>query len=255
MLSSTRKIDRAPRARASAMSARTRSKSKVWKLRPRISMIEQKLQSNVQPRDVSMTSTCRPSSRVPAQDARVAPRKLELAATQLAHRAVGIVHESVGAAPGDARDVRERLVPLHGPQEFPERGLPFSPDDDVGTTGDVVGLRRKAGVIAADDCRGRRADLPSSANSRIAVRRWNVMIDRPTTSGRSFATRSRTVPATSCWTRTRSATATWWCGSIFPASEVSAPFGIRMATGAMCSNESGIDSSSTCIVQRSRTRG
>ena len=45
MLSSTMKIARAPRARASAMSASTRVKSNVWKLRPRISMIEQKLQS------------------------------------------------------------------------------------------------------------------------------------------------------------------------------------------------------------------
>ena len=32
----------------------------VWKFRPRISMIEQKLQSNVQPREVSTTSTGRP---------------------------------------------------------------------------------------------------------------------------------------------------------------------------------------------------
>jgi hypothetical protein len=62
MLSSTRNSVRAPCAFASLMSASTRSKSNVWKLRPRISMIEQKLQSNVQPRDVSMTSTGRPSS-------------------------------------------------------------------------------------------------------------------------------------------------------------------------------------------------
>ena len=62
MLSSTRNSVRAPCALASLMSASTRSKSNVWKLRPRISMIEQKLQSNVQPRDVSMTSTGRPSS-------------------------------------------------------------------------------------------------------------------------------------------------------------------------------------------------
>ena len=45
MLSSTMKIARAPRARASAMSAMTRSIDQVWKFRPRISMIEQKLQS------------------------------------------------------------------------------------------------------------------------------------------------------------------------------------------------------------------
>ena len=44
-----------------AMSAITRWIGKRWKLRPRISMIEQKLQSNVQPREVSTTSTCRPS--------------------------------------------------------------------------------------------------------------------------------------------------------------------------------------------------
>ncbi len=62
MLSSTRKIARAPRDRASEMSARTREKSNVWKFRPRISMIEQKLQSYVQPRDVSTMSTWRPSS-------------------------------------------------------------------------------------------------------------------------------------------------------------------------------------------------
>jgi hypothetical protein len=34
----------------------------VWKLRPRISIIEQKLQSKVQPREVSITSTFRPRS-------------------------------------------------------------------------------------------------------------------------------------------------------------------------------------------------
>ena len=60
MLSSTMKIARAPRARASAMSASTRSCPNVWKLRPRISMIEQKLQSHVHPRDVSTRSICRP---------------------------------------------------------------------------------------------------------------------------------------------------------------------------------------------------
>ena len=32
---------------------------------------------------------------------------------------------------------------------------------------------------------------------------------------------------------------------MFPASEASAPFGIRIATGGMCSNESGIDKSRT----------
>ena len=61
MLSSTRKIARAPRCCASRMSATTRSIDQVWKLRPRISMIEQKLQSYVQPREVSTMSIWRPS--------------------------------------------------------------------------------------------------------------------------------------------------------------------------------------------------
>ena len=39
--------------------------------------------------------------------------------------------------------------------------------------------------------------------------------------------------------------ATRWCGSMLPASEARAPFGIRIATGGMCSKESGIESSRT----------
>ena len=45
MLSSTMKMARAPRSRASRMSSITRSIERLKKLRPRISMIEQKLQS------------------------------------------------------------------------------------------------------------------------------------------------------------------------------------------------------------------
>ena len=62
MLSSTRKIARAPRARASRdVGEHALDRPNVWKLRPRISMIEQKLQSYVQPREVSTTSIGRPS--------------------------------------------------------------------------------------------------------------------------------------------------------------------------------------------------
>jgi hypothetical protein len=39
--------------------------------------------------------------------------------------------------------------------------------------------------------------------------------------------------------------ATAWWASTLPASEASAPFGMRMATGGVCSNESGIDSRRT----------
>jgi hypothetical protein len=61
-LSSTMNSERAPRPRASRMSAITRSIGYAKKFRPRISMIEQKLQSNVHPRDVSITSATRPST-------------------------------------------------------------------------------------------------------------------------------------------------------------------------------------------------
>src|SRR5207249_8235711 len=47
--------------------------------------------------------------------------------------------------------------------------------------------------------------------------------------------------------RTRSATATLWWSSTLPASDASAPFGIRIATGGMCSKESGIESRRTFI--------
>ncbi len=80
-----------------------------------------------------------------------------------------------------------------------------------------------------------------------AVVRWKVMIERPTTSGSHSAMRRRTVVSTERWARIRSATATRWCGSTLPASEVRAPFGMRTALAGMCSNESGMDISSTFI--------
>ncbi len=61
------KIARAPCSRASRMSASTRSNPRRWKLRPRIAMIEQKLQSNVHPRDVSTTSIGLPRSVKPSR--------------------------------------------------------------------------------------------------------------------------------------------------------------------------------------------
>ncbi len=80
---------------------------------------------------------------------------------------------------------------------------------------------------------------------RLAVRRWKVITESPTTAGsRSRSSRS-TVSLTRRSTSTRSATATSWCGSRLPASDDSAPLGMRIATDGMCSNESGIESSST----------
>src|SRR5262249_9664441 len=76
---------------------------------------------------------------------------------------------------------------------------------------------------------------------RKAVFRWKVMIDRPTRSGCRSRTSCSRVERTSRCTSTRSATATRWWASRLPASELRAPFGMRMPTVGMCSNEAGID--------------
>ena len=60
MLSSTRKMDARAAVAGIGDVGDHAVDGKRWKLRPRISMIEQKLQSKVQPRDVSTTSTGRP---------------------------------------------------------------------------------------------------------------------------------------------------------------------------------------------------
>src|ERR1044071_8980024 len=51
------------------------------------------------------------------------------------------------------------------------------------------------------------------------------------------------VRRTEACARIRSAIATRWCGSRLPASDASAPLGIRTATVGVCSKESGIDRS------------
>src|SRR5262245_53789976 len=50
----------------------------------------------------------------------------------------------------------------------------------------------------------------------------------------------------------RSATETRWPSSTLPASDAKAPFGIRIATGGMCSKASGIESKRTFIVRTVR---
>src|SRR5258705_390586 len=87
---------------------------------------------------------------------------------------------------------------------------------------------------------------------RSAVMRWNVMTDRPTTSGSTSSTSRATVDATEDVARMRSAIATLWCESTLPASDARAPFGMRIATAGMCSNASGIESSRMFMVLRLR---
>ena len=153
MLSSTRKIARAPCAFASAMSARTRAKSKVWKLRPRISMIEQKLQSNVQPREVSTTSTWPAEHRVAAST-----RALRFGSASSPCRSRLTGRSGLWTTcrrrrpPRQAGNRGQARAALERAQQLAERQLAFAAHDDVHA--DVrsgVRLRREARIVAADD--------------------------------------------------------------------------------------------------------
>ena len=73
------------------------------------------------------------------------------------------------------------------------------------------------------------------------------MTDSPTTCGLYCCISRSTVGTTRSCTRMRSATDTWWPGPALPASEASAPFGIRMVSAGVCSNESGIERRRTLI--------
>src|SRR5687767_8209537 len=73
------------------------------------------------------------------------------------------------------------------------------------------------------------------------------MIERPTTSGSNARIRRSTVAATRSWTRIRSAMPTVCPGPTLPASDASAPLGIRIVRAGVCSNESGMENRRTRI--------
>ena len=168
------------------MSASTRSIDQVWKFRPRISMIEQKLQSNVQPREVSTTSMGRPrrcsrSARGPPGSAAARPRPpSELTGSW--RRAMEAAGRS--SRTGRATAATPAVRVFERPQQLPERDVAFAPDDHVGTRS-----RRPRTPPAPGWDRSRRPRLDAGpqradeGSDRSAVRRWNVMTDRPTTSG------------------------------------------------------------------------
>ena len=61
--------------------------------------------------------------------------------------------------------------------------------------GVLVRLRREAGIVPAGDDRHLRLDRANQADDSSAVRRWNVITERPTTSGsRSRISRSTVGP-------------------------------------------------------------
>ena len=139
-------------------------------MRPRISMIEQKLQSNVQPREVSTTSTGRPEQRVALEDARPPIGQGQRLGGEPRHRPVGVVDQRAVAAVGQAGDVFEVAALLERPQQRSERVLAFASHERV-DGGCVVGLGREAGIVAAgDDVRARREAADQRARAARASR-------------------------------------------------------------------------------------
>src|SRR5262245_59366794 len=147
MLSSTRKIARAPRLRASRISAMTRSIGQVWKLRPRISMIEQKLQSSGRLDDVDGPS----EQRIPVKHAGRPLRRKDLAG-QMTHGPAQIAHEPVAASPVQTRDAAAVTAALDRPQQLAERDVALTAHDEIDPERRIlVRFGREARVAPADD--------------------------------------------------------------------------------------------------------
>jgi hypothetical protein len=115
-------------------------------------MIEQKLQSKVQPREVSA------HQRIPAEHTGSAVRQAHLLTRQRAHRARRSSAERIALAKRQTRNIRERRPGFKSANHLSERDVAFAPDDHVRSPrGILVDLQRQARVVAADDDRGLRA--------------------------------------------------------------------------------------------------
>ena len=146
--------------------------------------------------------------RVAAEHARAAIGQLRASSDfERRDRTIRVVHEPLAAPvrqPGDR--VRRRPPDLERPQQFPERELAFAAHQELDRRARFVGFGREARIVAAgDDSRRPAAGGEPARATFIAVARWNVMTDSPTTSGWSSCTRRAIVGPTWPWTRIRSA--------------------------------------------------
>ena len=130
----------------------------MWKLRPRISMIEQKLQSKVQPREVSITSILRPRNVYPSRT-RASRRGGSRAPSW--SRPTG--RSGLERKPAGVRKVSPGMCSYPVPasmasQQLAERDLSLAAHDEVGRSGRPldVGLRGQARVVPAHGDEGLR---------------------------------------------------------------------------------------------------
>ena len=164
------------------------------------------------------------------------------------HRAIGVVHQHAVAARRRGRRWPRGRRPAPARAAAPERVLALAPHHESTLGAGLVGIRREARIVTAGDDVRVRSEARGPARA-MAQRRARAGRSSPTGRRRRAVARApaaRRVGRDAALHQDRGRRSRpRWCGSTLPASDASAPLGMRMATGAMCSNESGIDSRST----------
>ena len=120
-------------------------------------MIEQKLQSNVHPREVSTTSTGRPEQRVATQHAGAAIRQRQRFGGEAGHGAFGIVDERAVPAMRQAGNAVQAAAVFERAEQRPERALALAAHDGIDFCV-LVRIGREARVVAAGDDVGLRGE-------------------------------------------------------------------------------------------------
>ena len=119
-------------------------------------------------------------------------------AGQAAHRPVGIADEGRALPIRQAGDAAQVAAAFERAQELAEGQVALAAHDDVDAPCRIlVDLRGEARVVAADDNGDAGLERAHERDDFRAVPRWNVMTDRPTTSGSTSRIRRSTVWRTS----------------------------------------------------------
>ncbi len=109
-----------------------------------------------------------------------------------------VVAESVGNSVGQAGNVVVSALCLERAQQLTERDLSLAPHDEVDAAVGVlgVGFGSEARILAAATMRARGRRVRTRSMIPLAVLRWKVMTESPTTSGSCSATSLSTVSRT-----------------------------------------------------------
>ena len=148
------KMARAPRARASAMSASTRSIDQVWKFLS-AHLDDRAEAAVVRAAARRLDDVDRPADeRVARQDAGVAVGQRHLLAGEAADRPVRRPDHGRALPVGQPGDAAQVAAGLERAQELAKRQIALAAHDDVDVPGRIlVDVRGQARVVAADDNR------------------------------------------------------------------------------------------------------